>query len=433
MKKALLVLFLLFSSLARAETIDRVLAIVNNDVITWRELLEEENLAKRQLALSGVPLPPEEALRRQLLEKMVVELVQLQAAKKRGIDVSDGELESACREIAQQNGMDLPSFSKTLARDGISFAAFQKSVKKEIILSRLKMREIEDRVSVSELEVDNYLKNISARKGGKRQVHLRHIHIAIPEDAGEGQREKARSRAQEIYRQIEEGADFGKLAASYSNAATALSGGDFGWRDEDTLPDAFAQALQNLKAGEAGPPIETANGFHIIKLTEVKGGGSLPEVTQVHARHILIRPSELLSEDEARAKINLLRQRINAGEDFGEIARQYSEDSAAERGGDLGWLSPGDTVPIFERALQVLPVGEVSQPIRTQFGWHLIQVLGKRSSSQDEEAMREVARRAIRRKKAEEAYLSWAQSLRGEAYVEYLEKSLAPPTEDASP
>ncbi|MBI3140473.1 MAG: peptidylprolyl isomerase [Rhodocyclales bacterium] len=396
---------------------DRIVAVVNDEVITLYELRSRLATVERQLGKQGVQLPPRDVLERQLLERMIVERVQLQFAKETGLRVDDAQLDQTLTRIAQNNRMDLGDFRAALERDGIAWAKFREEIRGELILGQIKEREVDSRVVVSEGEIDNFLANAEA--GGNEEFNLAHILLRVPEQAKPEQLARVRARAEEILAQLRRGADFAQLAASYSDAPDGLSGGAMGWRALDRLPALFAEAVAKLKPGEASELLRSPAGYHILKLVERRGGAlKATPVQQTRARHILIRASELVSETEARRRLTALKERLDHGADFAELARLHSNDLSAAKGGDLGWVNPGDTVSEFERAMDALNPGQVSGPVRSPFGWHLIQVLERRMDV-SQERLRLNARQALRERKADEAYQDWLRQMRDRAYVEY--------------
>jgi peptidyl-prolyl cis-trans isomerase SurA len=419
----LAMLFLLGApALVRAATVpapvDRIVAVVNNEVITLKELQERMALAERQLKQQNVQLPPRDVLERQVLERMIVDQVQLQFAKETSLRIDDAQLERALANIAQSNRMSVAEFRAALERDGIPWSKFREDIRQEMTIVRLREREVDSRVTVSEGEVDNFLASAES-KGGNEEFNLSHILLRTPEQASPEQLALVRARAEEIVAQLRQGRDFAQLAAAYSDAPDALGGGNLGWRSPDRLPALFAEAVAKMQPGEVGPILRSPAGFHILKLNQRRGGAlSSQPVQQTHARHILIKTSELVSEVEARRRLVALKERLDNGADFAELARLHSNDLSAAKGGDLGWLSPGDTVPDFERAMNELKPGQVSEPVRSPFGWHLIQVLERRMDVSPER-QRQVARQILRERKAEEAYQDWLRQMRDRAYVEY--------------
>lgn len=404
----------------RAVEVDRMVAVVNDEVITQSELRARLATVERQLKARNTPMPPADVLEKQLLERMIVDRVQMQMARDGGMDVSDPELEATLRRVAEGNKMTVPDFKAALEKDGVSWSAFRQEIRQEIMLSRLRDREVDSRTVVSDGEVDNYLANAANAGEAGVVVDLAHIVIRVPEQASPEQLARLRSKAEQARAQLNRGEDFAKVAAATSDAPDAMTGGQIGQRSLDRLPALYTEALQKMQPGEVSTVLRSPAGFHLIKLLARQGGlQSLPAIRQTRARHILIKVNELVSEAEARRKLATVKERLDHGGDFAELARLYSNDLSAAKGGDLGWLNQGDTVPEFERAMDALPIGQVSDLVQSPFGWHLIQVQERRTDEGSEERKRLLARQALRERKAEEAYQDWVRQLRDRAYVEY--------------
>ena len=399
--------------------LDRIVAVVNDEVITRNDLDERVTLAYAQLKRTGTPPPPRDVLEKQLLERLIVDRVQLQFARETGLKVDDAELDKAIVRIADENKMTLAQLRQALDKDGVPFAKFREDIRNEIVTVRLREREVDNRIVISDGEIDNFIKSQQGQSGGTDEYNLSHILVTVPENASPEQIQTRRARAEQALAQVKGGADFRQVAASFSDASDALQGGSMGWRDANRLPTLFTEALQKIQPGEVTALLRSANGFHLLKLNERRGSGAAPVmVSQTRARHILIKTNELVSEDEARRRLVALKERLDNKADFAELARGNSEDASAVKGGDLGWLSPGDTVPEFERAMNELKPGEVSSPVKSPFGWHLIQVLERRNEDMSRERQRLNARMALRARKSDEAYQEWVRVLRDKAYVE---------------
>lgn len=403
----------------RVEVIDRIVVVVNDEVITRHELGERARVATAQLRKQGAPLPPPKILEKQMLERMITDRVQLQFAKETGLHIDDTELDRAIGRIASENKLSLQQLRAALEKDGVTFAKFREDIRNEITLARLREREVESRITVTEGEIDNFIRTQQGTAARGDDYNLSHILINVPEKASPETIQARRERAEQALSQIKSGADFRQVAATFSDAPDALKGGALGWRNASRLPSLFVEALQGLQAGNVSPILRSPNGFHILRLNERRGSTLPVSVRQTHARHILIKTNELVSEDEARRRLLRLKERLDNNADFAELARLYSEDTSSAKGGDLGWLSPGDTVPEFERAMDRLAVKQVSEPVRSQFGWHLIQVLGRRNEDVSAERQRIEARRALRARKSDEAYHEWLRQLRDRAYIKY--------------
>jgi peptidyl-prolyl cis-trans isomerase SurA len=403
--------------------VDRIVAVVNNEAITAFELRSRLATVERQLRGQNVQLPPSDVLERQLLERMITDRVQLQFARETGLRISDIELDAAIRRIAEGNRLSLQDFRTTLEKDGIPWAKFREEIREEIILSRLRDREVESRIVISDGEIDNYLANPDqGGDGGNIEVQTAHIVLRVPEQASPDQLMRIGARAQAALDQIRRGENFAKVAASYSDAPDGLSGGAMGTRPLDRLPALYADVVKKLKPGETSEILRSPAGFHIVKLIERQGGGGakpMVALKQTRARHILIKVNELVSEAEARRKLVAPKERLDNGADFAELARLHSNDLSAARGGDLGWLYQGDTVPDFEKAMDRLKINQISEPVQSPFGFHLIQVLERRTEDATAERQRLAARQVLRERKSDEAYQDWVRQMRDRAYVEY--------------
>ena len=354
----------------------------------------------------------------ELLERMINEKVQLQFANETGIRVDDIALDRAIARIAEGNRMQLDDMRKALEKDGVSFAKFREDIRNEITLARIKEREADNRVVVTENELESYFAN-QAQKGGDTEFNLAHILIQVPEQANTEQIQARKVRAEQALAELKKGTPFGQVSASFSDTPNALQGGELGWRPASRLPQLFADALNALQPGEISPLLRSPNGFHLLKLLDKRGRDVALVVTQTRARHVLIKTNEVVSEADAKRRLTELKERLDNGAKFADIARLHSEDGSAAKGGELGWLSPGDTVPEFERAMEALAPNTVSEPIRTQFGWHLIEVLERRREDVTQEKQKLRARLEIRERKADEAYQEFVRQLRDRAYVEF--------------
>ena len=400
--------------------VDRIVAVVNDEVITTLELRERVDQAERQLSRQGTAAPPADVLERQMLERLVLEHAQLQLARDTSLQVDDATLERAIARIAENNKLTMPELRAALEKDHVSWERFRTGIRTEILLTRLREREVDSRVVVTDAEVDNYLASNPDALSGE-EYDLAHILIRVPEGATPQQMAELVGRAENAARRINTGDDFARVAAAFSDAPDAMSGGALGWRSRDRLPALFADAVRDMGPGDVSPILRSAAGLHIVKVIDKRGGGAAgPEqIEQTHARHILIRTSEILSDAEAESRLRGLRERIVNGASFAELAKANSADLSAAKGGDLGWLNPGDTVPEFERAMDALKPGEVSEPVHSPFGWHLIQVEARRMQDVSGERKRAAARNALRERKTDEAFEEWLQQLRDRTYVEY--------------
>ena len=398
--------------------LDRVVAVVNSEVVTRLDLDEQVKVALKQLKRQGTPLPAADVLERQLLERLITVTLLVQSARETGLRVDDTQLQLSIERIAQENKVAPEAFRKMLEADGIDFSRFREELRNEILISRLREREVDSKILITDAEIDNYLKTQQSREGKDDEYSLSHILILVPEQASPEQIKAKRIIAERAHEQIKAGADFRQISAGVSDAPNALDGGPLGWRSAARLPQIFVESALSMKVGEVSTVLRSANGFHIIKLLDKRGNESPVIISQTRARHILIRLSEVVSETEAKQRLTNIKERIDNGASFIELARLQSEDASASRGGDLGWLNPGDTVPEFERAMMALEPGQVSDPVQSPFGWHLIQVVERRSEDMSKERQRVLARQAIRSRKADEAYQEWVRQQRDRAYVE---------------
>lgn len=398
--------------------LDRIVAVVNDEVITRNDLVDRVNFAALQLSRQGTPPPARSVLEMRILERMITDRAQLQFAKESGLRVDDVELGRAIERIAQDNKLSMPQFRAALDKEGVPFAKYREDIRDQIILSRLREREVNDKIVVTETEIDNLLAQ-EAQAGGADEFNASHILVTVPEKASPEQIQVRQARAEQALQQLKSGLDFRQIAATFSESADALQGGSLGWREGERLPVLYFEALRNMKPGELSSILRSPNGFHILKLNE-RRSGKVPaaSVEQIRARHILIKISEIVSETEARNRLRIIKERLDNKEDFAVLARAHSEDSSASKGGDLGWLSPGETVPDFERAMGLLKPNQVSDPVRSPFGWHLIQVMERRTQDLSKSRRRVMAQQALRGRKSDESYQEWVRQLRDRAYVE---------------
>lgn len=401
---------------AMAANLDRVVAVVNKDVIVQSELDREVQRIVADLRRRGTNTPPPAEFQRQVLEHLVARQLQEQLADVAGITISDDELNQALENIAARNQLSLSQMRDAVVQDGGSFEEFREEVRREMRLTQLRQKEVIARINVSDAEVERFLAEGGATAGGR--YHLAHILIALPPDPTPAQLRDTEAQARRVHAELSAGADFASTAVAVSKGQQALEGGDLGWRNADELPPPFVAAVRNLAPGGISEVIPSSNGFHILKVLEADSTGGRHVVEQTHAEHILVK-AEAGREDEAKARIESLRQRILAGEDFHELARTHSDDpGSAVKGGDLGWVQAQDVVPAFASAMQNLPEGELSQPVRSNFGFHLIRVLARRSQDDTDAYRRAHALDTLRARKAEEQTQAWLQRLRDEAYVE---------------
>ncbi len=406
-------------SAAPIQELDHVVAIVNDDVITRVELDERLERIKSQARQQQQRLPDEATLERQVLENLIVEELQLQLAEKAGIRVDDESVNQVINNIARENNLTLDQFQEVLRRDGMSFAAFRENIRNEIIINQLRKRRVEDSVNVTEQEVNNYLSNMENRQGLSDEFRLGHILIGVPDGATPQQIQQAETKARQVYNRLRLGADFHQTAVAESSGQNALQGGDLGWRKGGQLPSALADIIVDMEPGDISEPQRSASGFHIIKLLDRRGDEQRRIVEQTLARHILIRPNQLVSNADARQRLARLRERIQQGESFADLARAHSDDTgSAAEGGSLGWFGPGSMVPRFEEVVNRLDPGQLSEPFQSRFGWHIVEVISRRKHDDTEQYQRIQARQSIHKRKSDEAIEQWLRQLRAEAYVE---------------
>ncbi|PVX77980.1 peptidylprolyl isomerase [Paraburkholderia unamae] len=415
------------------QTVDTIAAVVNDGVITQRELDGRVELISHRLQQQNAPVPPMDQLRAQVLNQMVLERIQLQKAKEDGITVDDAAVNRTLERLAQANGMDLASYRSRIEAAGVPWTTFMRDARTELTLSKLREKEVDSKVTVSDAEVANYIASQRGPNAGQsNDLHFEHIFLKAPLNASETDIEAAQAKANALLKEAQSGSKFASLAKSNSQASDAAKGGDMGFLPPSKLPPEFVTAAATLRPGEVNPTvIRTNDGFEIVRLVERRQGqgtaADAPKLVQTHVRHILLRVGDGMSEPQARQKLLEIRQEIGAGGDFAKFARTYSQDGSASQGGDLGWISPGETVPEFERAMNTLQDGQLSEPVRTEYGYHLIQVLGRRDAEGSIAQQMELARQAIGQRKAEQAYADWLRQLRDSAYVSYKIAGMTPP------
>lgn len=403
---------------ATVQPLDAIVAVVNDDVIVQSELNAEIDLLLPQLQQSGAPIPPRPQLEQQVLERLILKRLQIQRAKMLGIEVDEATLTQAMTNIAARNGMALDELQLTLESSGVDFNDFREDTRMQILTSRLQTQEVARNIRVSEPEIDRFLETESDSLLERREVRLQHILIALPDEAGIEDIRSAEQQAQSLLKRLRGGEDFAQIAAAHSDGRNAADGGDLGWFAMAEVPSLAAAPARQLNKGEVSAPIRSPSGFHLIKVTDIKGDDPEP-ITQTHARHILIRTNELVSDADAEHRLSQLRVRIIGGDSFETLARANSDDTgSALKGGDLGWISPGDTVPEFEQVMNGLALDDISQPFQSPFGWHIVQVLERRDQDTRDDLLRMKATEAIQARKAEDATDQWLRQLRDEAFVE---------------
>lgn len=403
------------------ELLDRVAAVVNDGVVLTSELDEQVAAVSDRLQEQKLELPPENVLRQQVLERLIVQELQQQRAARAGLKVPDEALNDALAEVAQRNHIALAQLPEALTAQGIDYASYRDSMRKELTLTLLRQRDVYQHITVTPREVDQYLERQKTQPAAAGEYNVSHILIAVAQTATPEQVDAAGKKADEVYERARGGEDFAKLALAYSNSQTALEGGSLGWRKGGQLPTFLTDVVAKLKPGEASEPLRTPTGFHLVKLNEVRNAQPQQQVVeQVHARHILMKTNELADDATVEQKLGAIRERILKGEDFAGLAKTTSEDpGSASEGGDLGWTGPGSFVPEFEQVLKGLQENEISAPFRTQYGWHIVQLLGHRQFDTTDAVKRKQALEQIRNSHADEETELWLRRLRDEAYVEY--------------
>jgi len=401
--------------------LNHIVAVVNDNVVLQSELDNRERLVIEQLQKQSAQLPPRDLLRKQVLDRLILENLQLQMAERSGIRVDDETLNANLRSMAKQNDMTLTQFREVLEKDGFNYIAFREEFRNQIIMNQIRQQMVDNRVQVSDQEIDNLLESAAEFNDQSREYLLSHILISLPEAASPEQLRAAKQRAEDILMRLNAGADFKQMAIAESDSQTALNGGDLGWRKTGQLPSFFTDVVGQLQREQISELIRTQSGFHIIKIEDIRGDEQ-HTIHQTLASHILLRPDALVTENEIEIRITQLYDRIIAGDDFAELARAHSQDpGSASQGGSLGWVSPGEMVPEFEKAMNELKISEVSKPVNSRFGWHLIKVRKRRDHDDTEEYRRTRARESIRQRKTDEELEIWLRRLRDESYVEYID------------
>jgi peptidyl-prolyl cis-trans isomerase SurA len=404
-----------------AEVLGKIAAVVEDDVILEQELNQEVSTIEQRIQASKTQMPPESILRKQVLEKMIIDRLQRQLAEKAGITVTEEMLNNSAADIAQRNNMTLEQFRTELEHQGMTYKSFLDNMRNEIIINQLRSREIGGRIKVTDREVDHYLETQGKVGEEAAQYHLGHILIAVKEAASATEIQKAQSKADNLVKKLRAGQDFSQAAMSESEDDNALKGGDLGWRTANDIPTLFADKVSQMRAGEVADAVRSPSGFHIIKMLEIKGFDN-HIITKTKVRHILIKTNELIDDEEAKKRLLALKARIADGDDFASLARAHSDDKgSALKGGSLDWVSPGDLVKPFEETMTKLDINQISEPIQTQFGWHLIQVLDRENKDDSLEHKKNLVRDAIRKRKIEEETELWMRRLRDEAYVEIVQ------------
>ncbi len=414
-----LIVGLLLATNVWAQSLDKIVAVVNDEVILESDLQDMEQTVRQQIRQRDVAMPPSDILRKQVLERLIMQRLQIQEADKVGIRVGDDALNAALKQIADKNQMTLRQFRDVLEDDGYDFSQFRETIRDEMIIARLRKSQVEDRVVVSDREVDNFIATQKIQEGGQVEYELQHILISLPEAASPEQVQAAQEKLEKVQALLKEGGNFAQIAAGYSDGQNALEGGELGWRKQGELPSLFANVVPTLAVGEVSQPLRSGSGFHLVRMKDKKSE-DVHLVKQTLASHILIKTNELTTDEEAKQRLEKIRERIVNGEDFAELARANSDDTgSAIDGGSLGWVSPGVMVPEFEEKMNALATGQMSDVFKSRFGWHLIKVFDRREENMAKEYQRGKAREQIRQRKIDEELETWLRSMRDEAYVEY--------------
>ena len=401
---------------AATEILDQVVAIVDDDIIMASELRERIAAVRESIDARGIKPPPEDQLIRETLDRLILENIQLQMGRRVGVRISDAQLNGAMQRIAAQNRMTLEQFRQALEQSGQSYAAMREQVRREMTIQRVQGGNVNQRIQITDQEVDNFLATEEGQKMAQPEYHVLHALLAISPGASDSETNAAQAYVEQLLSRIRAGESFEQVISSSTGKYT-FTGGDLGWRKRDDLPSLFAEVAPGLAQGETSDPIRSDSGFHLVYMAEKRGGEQVVSQTQV--RHILVKPSEIMTDEQARELVVELRNRAESGEDFGDLAREYSEDiGSAQEGGDLGWTSPGQMVPEFEQAMNTTAVDQISDPVRTQFGWHILKVEGRRQEDMTSEAIRQQAMNYLHDRKYQEELDAWLRQIRDEAFVD---------------
>jgi len=415
---ALVASLVLSAPLAQAQlkSIDRITAVVDDDIIMQSELTERVQVVKNQS--KGMRLPPDDVLKQQVLERLITESIQLQMAERSGVRISDQQLNQTIESIAKQNGMSLRQFQQALEKDGVPYAQAREQIRRERVISEVQRYRVGGKIQISEQDIDSFLNSARGQSATAEEYRLGHILIQLPSQANKDQLKKAQNKAKKIVKELRKGADFEQTAVANSEGRNALKGGDLGWRKEAELPSLFADIVPSLKKGGISDPIRSASGFHIIKITD-KRGGEEQLVRQTRARHILIQETTIRDAKQSEQLINELYKRVKKGEDFASLAKEFSDDPGSKvSGGDLNWINEGDMVPAFEKTMKATQKGQTSKPFKSRFGWHILQVTDYRQKDMGEEVQRNQARQLLYSRRFEEELPIWLRQIRADAYVE---------------
>lgn len=428
MVRCIALLFFLWLVLieAPAQSLDKVIAVVNNGIITESELNSQVALLKSQLESKNMQLPPMAILRKQVLQHLIDIDLQLQLAKENNIAVDNSELNEAIKNISSANNLSFSQLREEIQRQGLTWETYKENIRKEILVSKLQQKAIGKEIQITPMQIENYLKTAQQNDTEQFSYHVQNIVIPLPEEPTTEQLKKAREKAEKLLIKIKKGENFSSLAIAESSGEFALEGGDLGERHLAELPEIFAQRVVKMKPNEVAGPIRTGNGFQLIKLLTITGEKQRHEVIKTHVRHILLKSDTSLTQSEARTQAYNLYQQLKSGKDFSLIAKQYSSDTASSsQGGDLGWINPGELLPEFEKVMNALPLKKISKPVKTVYGWHLIQVLERKKIDDTESFKHQQVRRFLQQRKFAEAVQNWQQHLRASAYIKIMDKKLA--------
>ncbi|ENQ6173704.1 peptidylprolyl isomerase SurA [Salmonella enterica] len=410
------------TSFAAPQVVDKVAAVVNNGVVLESDVDGLMQSVKLNAGQAGQQLPDDATLRHQILERLIMDQIILQMGQKMGVKITDEQLDQAIANIAKQNNMTMDQMRSRLAYDGLNYSTYRNQIRKEMIISEVRNNEVRRRITVLPQEVDALAKQIGTQNDASTELNLSHILIALPENPTSEQVNDAQRQAESIVEEARNGADFGKLAITYSADQQALKGGQMGWGRIQELPGIFAQALSTAKKGDIVGPIRSGVGFHILKVNDLRGQSQSISVTEVHARHILLKPSPIMTDQQARLKLEEIAADIKSGKTtFAAAAKEYSQDpGSANQGGDLGWATPDIFDPAFRDALTKLHKGQISAPVHSSFGWHLIELLDTRKVDKTDAAQKDRAYRMLMNRKLSEEAATWMQEQRASAYVKIL-------------
>lgn len=420
-KTLLVALLMAAASIAQAERqpLDQVVAIVDDGVILQSELDARVNTIRSRLQAQGTGLPPRQVLEERVLDQLITENIQLQMADRMGMRVSDNELNETINRIARGNNMTVQQFEEQLAVEGVTYQEAREQIRREMLVSRVQQRQVDSRVRVTDREVTNYLEQTSGQAETTTEYLLGHILVAVDNFSNQEAVTQAREKARRLRQEIVDGRDFQSVAVAESDASNALEGGVMGWRSRADLPSLVTNIVPELPVNQPSDVLQSGSGFHIVQVLDRRGGETRNMVEQARVRHILVRPTEVVSDAKAEERINNIYLQLQNGASFGELAREYSDDpGSGSAGGDLGWVSPGQMVPAFEEAMMNAPVGQYTRPFRSRFGWHILEVQERRNQDISEQVRGSEARQALYRRKYETELQNWLQEIRDEAYVE---------------